>query len=148
MWRAEGPGAPAAGSELCSGDQCGAGFPQWCCAGTPAPQSGSAAPPAGPRCSTWEKEKSKTRRQRKRQDWMTEDRQTAVTASMTGRDNLIIISMWDVMNHSHWLGTHTHATHTSPKHHRQKQHGQRSVHQHSLHGTTHYHVCIHQCHWG
>lgn len=53
------------------------------------------------------------RRQTRRQDWMTEDRQTAVSASMTGRDNLIIIWMWDVMNYSHWLGTHTHIPKTS-----------------------------------
>ena len=32
-----------------------------------------------------------------------------VRASMTGRDNLIIILMWDVMNNSRWTdNTHTH----------------------------------------
>ncbi len=46
-------------------------------------------------------------------------RETDVRASMTGRDNLIIILMWDVMNNSHWTdNTHSHAhkqIHTQPR---------------------------------
>ena len=35
---------------------------------------------------------------------------------------------------------------TNHHHHHLQQHCQRSVHQHSVCGTTHYHMCIHQCH--
>lgn len=52
-WRAGGPDAPAAGSELCPDGPCGAGCPRSRCAGTPGPKSGSATLPAGPGCSTW-----------------------------------------------------------------------------------------------